>query len=361
MKQQDDAIKTQAGVSKRTAMLLAVVAVLFLLLLIIFLALFASASSGKSAAETDNQALKDVNSQQAQQIKDLNTNVTNLTTANQALTSQVKILTNNVTTLNATVKNLTQTVSTQAAQIATLQSTNTYLWIGGGSALGLGLGATGFGIYELIRANGLDTSLATMTAQYNRFRSYYDQTYLWTVEDYMLYYIYDQVTWKVLYDSTRKWDLPTLVANTSGQGQTATLIMTDQEWMLSGILYNPWKSDQTYTSDSRAFMMSINRVLEAIMPPTLPSRANYAACMNCSSSWLQFGQGEVFLYSNKTGSAVSNRTYWDFDTGVAKDVFYVNQKNFNVKWFQVLQWSIVRFTPSDEQPNYRPSRFPLLH
>lgn len=339
---ESDKIKTINGISKKTCIIVGVIAGVFLLLWIIFIALYAG-SSGSMTKDIENATNE--GKEKSKKIEALNNTYNEVHKENVNLKNDVDSLNKNITTLKANITTMNNTIIAQAAQIASLQATNMYLWIGGGCSLAGAVGGWGYGIYQNVMAGRKETEITQLAVNVTNYLHYYNDSYLWTVEDFTLYYMYGRTHWKTLYNSTIKWDKATLKANITNQPRTATLIMTKKGWLMAGVLRNAWIVDGTYVTDEKAFLMTVNRVMEAIMAPFAPANFTKAARIPTDDkNMIQFGEEEILIRSDRTGTAWADMTYWSMDTEINRDLYYANEANFEVEWMAVLQYDFVKDT-----------------
>ncbi|MDR3549028.1 MAG: hypothetical protein P4M11_12335 [Candidatus Pacebacteria bacterium] len=236
---------------------------------------------------------------------------------------------------------LNSTISTQTSTISSLSSTNTYLWIGGGASLAGALGAGGYAFYEASQLSTAQSSLTAMTTKADHYQTYYNASYLWLIEDFVLSYWHGFTKWNLIYDSNVSWNRADLLKNITGKVNTTTFIITSNGWLMTGSLSQAWVADGNFINDSNAFLMAVDRSAEGVIPPYATDKSRYAARLN-TSALIEFGDGEIIVYENHTGKATAGRTYYNYGSTISNDTFYAGENTFTATWVGVysLIWPV---------------------
>ena len=345
-------------------------AAVLLLLTLLFLSLMIIGFANSGANQSELEDTKKQLSNKTEEARKLKQDLTNTERLLTEAMSKIDVMNKTVTDLTNLTNTLNQTVVTQQAKISSLQKYNLYWMIGGGSSLAFGAAAASYAVSEastirslnsqidtlnahvkglnnsLIESNkvidsqtkqinslkldntALSKALLDMTTNYWRFRNTFEASYRSTAEKYLLNRRKCTYSYNKLFDTnTDGWRSDLLKTAMTDNDNTAVFVNTTDNWVIGGFFTKKLPIDQSYSTDPDAFLLAVNRPSDA---PIKSEFNNKAARVGVDGEMIQFGDGEVILRTDKTGTSTAGITYSPQDTSISVYEFYAGKSSFTV-------------------------------
>eukprot|EP01022_Parablepharisma_sp_SALTPOND_P020261 TRINITY_DN3637_c0_g1_i1.p1 TRINITY_DN3637_c0_g1~~TRINITY_DN3637_c0_g1_i1.p1 ORF type:complete len:223 (+),score=22.78 TRINITY_DN3637_c0_g1_i1:552-1220(+) len=211
-----------------------------------------------------------------------------------------------------------------------------------GSSLGLALGGIGYSVYETHAASSFKRQLSHLKRELNEterkyahYSNYFNHSYNWVIAQDLVQLRQGNYQNEVLFDKDSEWSRESLKRAIAEKGTTTTMIMTEKGWIIAGFLKKAWAEDGSYVHDQDALLLSVNRVKNSFIKA---DKVDKAARLGASPEvMLEFGEAEVVVYENRTGSAVASITYQPENADVSAEEFYAGEPTFNITWMVIYQ------------------------